>query len=70
MDFYHRSALILDALDAKKGSVKGLCMSEATKSRKPGEGARFLKVVVEVLKCEYGAGVSLSCLRCALSEPW
>ncbi|BGP28005.1 nucleus protein [Rhodotorula toruloides] len=50
MDFYHRSALILDALDAKKGSVKGLCMSEATKSRKPGEGARFLKVVVEVLK--------------------
>ncbi|GAA5943672.1 rRNA (cytosine-C5-)-methyltransferase RCM1 [Sporobolomyces koalae] len=50
MDFYHRTALILDSLDAKKGSVKGLCMSEAKKSKKPGEGARFLGVVVNVLK--------------------
>lgn len=50
MDFYHRSALILDALDAKKGSVKGLCMAEAKRGRKDGEGARFLKVIVQVLK--------------------
>ncbi|GAA6020708.1 hypothetical protein JCM10207_001993 [Rhodosporidiobolus poonsookiae] len=50
MDFYHRAASILDALDSKKGSVKGLCMAEAKKGRKEGEGARFLKVVVEVLK--------------------
>ncbi|GAA5997571.1 rRNA (cytosine-C5-)-methyltransferase RCM1 [Rhodotorula paludigena] len=50
MDFYHRAGLILDALDNKKGSVKGLCMAEAKKGRKAGEGARFLKVVVEVLK--------------------
>lgn len=27
-------------------------MAEAKKGRKAGEGARFLKVVVEVLKCE------------------
>ncbi|GAA5884032.1 hypothetical protein JCM6882_002108 [Rhodosporidiobolus microsporus] len=50
MDFYHRAAAILDSLDNKKGSVKGLCMAEANKGRKAGEGARFLKVVVEVLK--------------------
>ncbi|GAA6048783.1 hypothetical protein JCM3770_003964 [Rhodotorula araucariae] len=50
MDFYHRAGLILDALDNKKGSVKGLCMAEANKGRKVGEGARFLKVVVECLK--------------------
>ncbi|GAA5998974.1 hypothetical protein JCM5350_004632 [Sporobolomyces pararoseus] len=50
MDFYHRTALILDSLDNKKGSVKGLCMSEAKKSKKPGEGARFLGVVINVLK--------------------
>lgn len=45
------AALILDSLDQKKGSVKGLCMAEAKKGKKVGEGARFLKVVVEVLKC-------------------
>ncbi|BGP20629.1 hypothetical protein JCM10213_007165 [Rhodosporidiobolus nylandii] len=50
MDFYHRAALILDSLDQKKGSVKGLCMAEAKKGKRQGEGARFLKVVVEVLK--------------------
>ncbi|GAA5927413.1 hypothetical protein JCM3775_002539 [Rhodotorula graminis] len=50
MDFYHRAGLILDALDNKKGSVKGLCMAEANKGRKVGEGARFLKVVIECLK--------------------
>ncbi|GAA6041424.1 hypothetical protein JCM8097_005244 [Rhodosporidiobolus ruineniae] len=50
MDFYHRAGLILDSLDNKKGSVKGLCMAEAKKGKKVGEGARFLKVVVEVLK--------------------
>lgn len=46
------AALILDSLDQKKGSVKGLCMAEAKKGKKVGEGARFLKVVVEVLKCK------------------
>ncbi|SCV74776.1 BQ2448_7805 [Microbotryum intermedium] len=52
MEFYKRAALILDALDEKKGSVKGLCMAEAKRSRegRPGEAARFLKVTVEVLK--------------------
>ncbi|GAA5876439.1 hypothetical protein JCM8547_002126 [Rhodosporidiobolus lusitaniae] len=50
MDFYHRAAGVLDSLDNKKGSVKGLCMAEANKGKKQGEGARFLKVVVEVLK--------------------
>lgn len=53
MDFYHRAGLILDSLDNKKGSVKGLCMAEAKKGKKVGEGARFLKVVVEVLKCAF-----------------
>lgn len=47
------AALILDSLDQKKGSVKGLCMAEAKKGKKVGEGARFLKVVVEVLKCRF-----------------
>ncbi|KAK4056352.1 hypothetical protein OIO90_002495 [Microbotryomycetes sp. JL221] len=49
MDFYHRCAAILDSLDAKKGSIKGLCMQEAKKSRKEGEAGRFLKVLVGVL---------------------
>ena len=55
MDFYHRSALILDSLDAKKGSVKGLCMQEAKRNKwaKQGEGSRFLKIVIETLKCAY-----------------
>lgn len=54
MDFYHRAALILDSLDAKRGSVKGLCMAEGKRGRfgKEGEAARFLKVIVEVLKCK------------------
>lgn len=49
-----RSALILDSLDAKKGSVKGLCMAEAKRGKfgKEGEASRFLKVIVEVLKCK------------------
>ncbi|KAM0746281.1 S-adenosyl-L-methionine-dependent methyltransferase [Meredithblackwellia eburnea MCA 4105] len=52
MDFYHRAALILDSLDAKKGSVKGLCMAEAKRGKfqKAGEASRFLKVIIEVLK--------------------
>lgn len=33
-------------------------MSEAKKSKKPGEGARFLGVVINVLKCP---SISLSC---------
>ncbi|KAK4051534.1 hypothetical protein OIV83_002674 [Microbotryomycetes sp. JL201] len=49
MDFYHRCGAILDALDVKKGSIKGLCMSEAKRSRKEGEAGRFLKVLVGVL---------------------
>ncbi|KAM0789834.1 hypothetical protein ACM66B_006681 [Microbotryomycetes sp. NB124-2] len=49
MDFYHRCGVILDALDAKKGSIKGLCMQEAKRSRKEGEAGRFLKVLVGVL---------------------
>ena len=50
-----RSALILDSLDAKKGSVKGLCMAEAKRAKfgKEGEASRFLKVIVEVLKCAF-----------------
>jgi putative methyltransferase len=40
----------LDSIDGKKGSVKGLCMAEAKRGRKEGEAARFLKVIVEVLK--------------------
>lgn len=47
----HSAALILDSLDQKKGSVKGLCMTEGKKGRKEGEGGRFLKIVIEVLKC-------------------
>ena len=55
MDFYHRSALILDSIDAKRGSIKGLCMAEAKRGRqgKEGEASRFLKVIVEVLKCTF-----------------
>ena len=52
------AALILDSLDQKKGSVKGLCMAEAKKGKKVGEGARFLKVVVEVLKCRFPRSLS------------
>ncbi|GAA5949620.1 hypothetical protein JCM21900_002473 [Sporobolomyces salmonicolor] len=69
MDFYHRAALILDALDNKKGSVKGLCMSEATKTRKPGEGARFLKVVVQVLQYRPHIQHLLAATKLLLAEP-
>ena len=49
--------MILDALDERKGSVKGLCMAEAKRGKfgKEGEAARFLKVIVEVLKCKQPA---------------
>jgi putative methyltransferase len=45
---------LLDSIDAKKGSLKGLCMAEAKRGKfgKEGEAARFLKVIVEVLKCQ------------------
>lgn len=54
----YRSALILDALDAKKGSVKGLCMAEAKRGsyQKQGEASRFLKVIIETLKCKPAMG--------------
>ncbi|GAA6059682.1 hypothetical protein JCM10212_000069 [Sporobolomyces blumeae] len=69
MDFYHRSALILDALDNKKGSVKGLCMAEAKKSKKQGEGARFLKVVVQVLQYRPHLVHLLNATKLLASEP-
>ena len=52
--FISSSALILDSIDGKKGSVKGLCMAEAKRGKvgKEGEASRFLKVIVEVLKCK------------------
>ncbi|GAA5876202.1 hypothetical protein JCM3774_002324 [Rhodotorula dairenensis] len=69
MDFYHRAALILDSLDQKKGSVKGLCMAEAKKGKKVGEGARFLKVVVEVLKYRPHIQHLLAATKLLASEP-
>ncbi|GAA5954128.1 hypothetical protein JCM8115_003318 [Rhodotorula mucilaginosa] len=69
MDFYHRAALILDSLDQKKGSVKGLCMAEAKKGKKVGEGARFLKVVVEVLKYRPHIQHLLTATKLLSSEP-
>ncbi|BGP43856.1 hypothetical protein JCM10450v2_008055 [Rhodotorula kratochvilovae] len=69
MDFYHRAGLILDALDNKKGSVKGLCMAEANKGRKVGEGARFLKVVIECLKYRPHIQHLLSATKLLAQEP-
>lgn len=53
MEFYHRCGIILDLIDLKRGSIKGLCMNEAkkTSTKKLGEAARFLKVIIQVLKC-------------------
>lgn len=56
----------MDSLDAKKGSVKGLCMSEAKKSKKVGEGARFLGVVINVLKCKPFSLFNLRCIQAEL----
>ncbi|GAA5977190.1 hypothetical protein JCM11641_003871 [Rhodosporidiobolus odoratus] len=69
MDFYHRAGLILDSLDAKKGSVKGLCMAEAKKGKRQGEGARFLKVVVEVLKYRPHIDHLLTATKLLAQEP-
>lgn len=47
MNFYFEAAKVLDKLDAKKGSIKGVIATVAEKDRK-----RTAAVVIETLKCE------------------
>ena len=47
MNFYFEATNVLDKLDAKKGSIKGIIASVAEKNRK-----RTAALVIETLKCE------------------
>jgi putative methyltransferase len=47
MNFYFEAAQVLDRLDAKQGSIKGLIASLAEKNRK-----RSTALIIETLKCE------------------
>jgi len=49
MNFYYKCASILDSLDAKKGSIKGLVATLPEADRKRGAA-----VVIETLKCAFG----------------
>ena len=47
MNFYFEAAGVLDKLEAKRGSIKGLIATVAVKNRK-----RTAALVIETLKCE------------------
>lgn len=47
MNFYLEAAKVLDSLDARKGSIKGLLGTVVAKDRK-----RTAALVIETLKCE------------------
>jgi len=49
MNFYFEAAKILDELDKKRGSIKGLLSSVPEKDRK-----RTSALVIESLKCTFG----------------
>lgn len=49
MNFYFEAAKVLDKLDAKQGSIKGVIASVPDKDRK-----RTAALVIETLKCEDG----------------
>jgi 25S rRNA (cytosine2278-C5)-methyltransferase len=51
MNFYFEAAGVLDKLDAKKGSIKGIIATVSEKNRK-----RTAALVIETLKCEHFAG--------------
>jgi len=51
MDFYVRCALILDQLEAKKGSLKGLATKHENKVKQ--DTRRLLAVTIETLKCAH-----------------
>jgi putative methyltransferase len=47
MNFYFEASQILDRLDAKQGSIKGLIATLPEKTRK-----RSAALIIETLKCE------------------
>lgn len=47
MNFYFEAASVLDKLDARQGSIKGLIATVPEKNRK-----RTAALVIETLKCE------------------
>ncbi len=51
MNFYFEAVSVLDKLDAKKGSIKGVLASVPEKNRK-----RTAALVIETLKCEQHVG--------------
>ena len=54
MNFYFEAVGVLDKLDAKKGSIKGVLASVPEKNRK-----RTAALVIETLKCEAVQWISL-----------
>ena len=55
MDFYFTAAKVLDKLDAKQGSIKGLISTLPEKDRK-----RAAALVIETLKCAESSPFTLS----------
>lgn len=53
MNFYFDAAKVLDRLDAKQGSIKGVIGSLPEKDRK-----RMAALVIETLKCKNGRELS------------
>lgn len=51
MNFYFEAAGVLDKLDAKQGSIKGVIANVPEKNRK-----RTAALVIETLKCEHALG--------------
>ena len=52
MNFYFEACQILDRLDARQGSIKGLLSTLPAKNR-----ARTAALVIETLKCKLGCPV-------------
>lgn len=52
MDFYCRCAVILDQLDAQKGSLKGLASKSGKANKARDDTRRLLAILIETLKCK------------------
>ena len=52
MDIYCRCAVILDQLEAQKGSLKGLASKSGKANKARDDTRRLLAILIETLKCK------------------
>lgn len=66
MNFYYEASRVLDDLEAKQGSIKGLLARVSAVNRK-----RMTAAVIETLKCEMKHCLTQSCLtnHCPSDKP-